>query len=440
MTSQEQYSQCLRSELELFSLPPLQIAVEEGQWVEYNPVSSITSSAPIEFVVTGSGDEYIDLSKTLLEVKAVIKLSNGHVVPKTAHVAPVNNTLHSLFSQVDVSLNDVPISSSTTTYPYRAYIENHLNYGSDAKESRLSAGLYYMDDNIQVSDPIPDDEDADVNGGLQTRHSICTGKTFDMIGGIHADIFNQNRYMINGVTLRMRMSRSKDRFVLMGTEDVDYTVEIISAKLLMRKLKISPSLALAHEKIMVKKSAKYPVTRVEVKVFHLPAGQKSFTHDNLFLGQLPKRTILGIVDNRAFNGDITLNPFDFKHCDLNFLSIHLDGQQVPWAPLKPSFSNDTYVRAFFTQFSSGEGINSDTGNTVDRKEFKHGHTLYCFDLTPDLSSSSGHHFSVARRGNLRVEMGFDKVLPFTGNVIVYSEFESIIEIDGERKVTHDYAG
>ena len=177
-----------------------------------------------------------------------------------------------------------------------------------------------------------------------------------------------------------------------------------------------------------------------MKVFHLPIGQKSFTHDNLFLGQLPKRTILGIVDNRAYNGDISLNPFDFKHCDLNFLSIHLDGQQIPWAPLKPSFSNDTYVRAFFTQFSSGEGINSDTGNTVDRKVFKNGHTLYCFDLTPDLCSSSGHHFSVARRGNLRVEMGFDKVLPFTGNVIVYNEFESIIEIDSDRKVTHDYAG
>ena len=109
-------------------------------------------------------------------------------------------------------------------------------------------------------------------------------------------------------------------------------------------------------------------------------------------------------------------------------------------PLKPSFAANNYVRSFFTQFSSGDGINSDTGNTIDREEFKDGHTLYCFDLTPDLSSSSGHHFNVTKRGNLRVEMGFEKVLPFTGNVIVYSEFESIIEIDGERKVTHDYVG
>ena len=113
--SHEQYTQCMRSELKLFSLPPLQISVEEGQCVEYNPVSTITSSAPIEFVVTGSEDEYVDLTKTLFEVKSVIKRTIGDVAPKTPHVAPVNNTLHSLFNQLDMSLNDVPISSSTTT-------------------------------------------------------------------------------------------------------------------------------------------------------------------------------------------------------------------------------------------------------------------------------------------------------------------------------------
>jgi len=438
MTYQDQQTQCLRSELELFSLPPLQLAVEDGQWVEYNPVSSITSGAPIEFVVTGGSEEYIDLSKTLIEVKAVIKELSGEIAPKTKHIAPVNNTLHSLFSQVDVSLNDVPVSSSTTTYPYRAYIENHLNYGSDAKDSRLSAGLYCIDNNITQSDPIPDDENAVVNTGLAFRHRVCTGQSFDMIGGIHADIFHQSRYLINGVTLSMRMMRSKDKFVLMGSGD--HTMEIISAKLWVRKLKITPSLVLAHEKMLAKQTAKYPLTRVEVKVFHLPSGQKSFTHEGLYMGQLPKRIVIGIVDNRAFNGDLSLNPYEFKHCDLNFLSLHMDGQQIPWAPLKPSYATDNYIRAFFTQFSSGDGINTDTGNTIDREEFKLGNTLYCFDLTPDLSSSSAHHFNIIKRGNLRVEMAFEHVLAFTGNVIVYSEFESVIEIDNARKVTHDYAG
>ena len=73
-------------------------------------------------------------------------------------------------------MNDVPVSSSTATYPYRAYIENLLNYVSDAKDSILSAGLCCMDSNITHSDAIHSDEDSVVNSGLEVRHRICTGQ------------------------------------------------------------------------------------------------------------------------------------------------------------------------------------------------------------------------------------------------------------------------
>ena len=436
----EQSSQCLRSELDLFSLPPTQTAVDGSQWVEHSPVSTITSSSPIEFIVSGSGEDYLDLNNTLLEVKACIKTTNNSPVDAAVAVAPINNTLHSLFSQIDVSLNDVNVSSATTTYPYRAYIETHLNYGTDAKKSRLQAAMYFIDDNLTVSNPIPDSSSAR-NMGLKRRHGICTAKpTFDMIGPLHVDVFNQSKYMLNGVTMKVRMTRSKDSFVLMAKSDVteSFKVDILSAKLFVRKLKITPSLCLAHERILQQKTAKYPITRVECKVIHLPQGQKSFTHDNLFLGQLPKRIVLGLVDNRAFNGDISLNPYNFQHCNLNYLAVHLDGQQVPWAPLQPSFSGSSYIRAFYTQFTGGDGISSDTGNTIGREQFVNGHALYCFDLTPDLSSSCGHHFSVTKSGNLRLELAFEVALSITGNVLVYSEFDNVIEIDKDRKVTRNY--
>ena len=128
-----QSSQCLRSELDLSSLPHTQTAVDGSQWVEQSPVSITTSSSSIEFIVSGSGEDYMYLNNTLLEVKACIKTTNNSPVYVAVAVAPINNTLHSLFSQIDVSLNDVNVLSATTTYPYRAYIETHLNYGTNAK-------------------------------------------------------------------------------------------------------------------------------------------------------------------------------------------------------------------------------------------------------------------------------------------------------------------
>ena len=207
-----QSQQCLRTELDLFSVPPTQTSIDSSQWVEHSPESTISASAPIEFVVAGSGDDYLDLSNTLLEVRAKLTADGSPVTAEVA-VAPVNNVLQSMFSQLDVSLNVVSVSSASTTYPYRAYMETHLNYGHDAKVSKLQAGLYYMDTNLTLSDPRLTGDNAVTNTGLAKRHQLCTKTgTFDMIGPLHVDVFNQSRYLLNGVTMKLRLSRSKDAF------------------------------------------------------------------------------------------------------------------------------------------------------------------------------------------------------------------------------------
>ena len=68
---------CSKSELDLFTVPPTQVAIQKGQWIDHQPVSSINASAPIEFNIIGTED-YIDLSKTMLVVKVkVIKNAGG---------------------------------------------------------------------------------------------------------------------------------------------------------------------------------------------------------------------------------------------------------------------------------------------------------------------------------------------------------------------------
>ena len=107
------------------------------------------------------------------------------------------------------------------------------------------------------------------------------------------------------------MTRSKDSFIIMAKS-------ILSAKLFVRKLKITTSLCLARERILQQKTVKYPIRRVECKVIHLAQGQKSLTHDNLSWVQLPNIIVLGLVNNRAFNVNISLNPYNFQHCNLNY--------------------------------------------------------------------------------------------------------------------------
>ena len=74
-------------------------------------------------------------------------------------------------------------------------------------------------------------------GHLARRAHAKLSNKFDMIGRIHADIFFQERYMLNEVGIKVRLVRSKDAFCLLGDTPADAKVEITHASLFVRKRK-----------------------------------------------------------------------------------------------------------------------------------------------------------------------------------------------------------
>ena len=62
--------------------------------------------------------------------------------------------------------------------------------------------------------------------------------------------------------------------------------------------------------------------------------------------------------------------------------------------------------------------------------------LFSFDLTPDFAGDD--HYGLIKHGNLRLEMNFALPLDHTINVIVYAEFDNVIEISERRNVQFDY--
>lgn len=434
----ESSCECAKSELDLFSVPPTQTSIESGMYVEYHPISSLTNGAPIEFDVSSSGDDYMDLTNSLLHVRVKITKADGSNIAANETVGPINNFLHSLFSQVDVTLNGTLITSSTNTYAYRAYLESLLSYGPAAKQSQLTAALFYKDEAGKLDKPNPRAADAtDRNIGLVTRAAFSAeSKEIDMIGRIHSDIFFQERHMLNEVNLRMKLTRSKDAFCLMAAGAETYNVVIVAASLLIRKVKISPSVYLAHAKALENGTAKYPIRRVICKTFTVPAGYLDISNEKLFTGQLPVRLVLGCVDNRAFNGDLARNPFNFQTFSLTQLAVYLDGQLHGIKPLQLNYGSGQYVTAFTGLFSGTGKDNRDEGNDINRSDFANGYALYAFDLTPDQSEAD--HFNLSRQGTVRIDMKFGTALANTITVLVYAEFENIIEIDRNRNVVFDF--
>lgn len=425
--------ECLHSGLDLFSIPPTQTAVEEGQFVEIHPLASLAPGAPIEFALSGSGEDYLDLFNTFLHVRAKVTLANGENIKPDTEVAPVNYYLQSLFSQVDVSLNDTLITPSENTYPYRAYIEATLNYGEDAKNGFLSAALFFKDTAFYLDDVKGDD-----NTGLKQRRQLASkSHEMDMMGRLHSDIFAQDRYMLNGVDVKIKLTPSKYNFNLMAEDQtVGYKSVITYATLVVRKAKINPAISLAHEKALTKTNAKYPFKRIVLKTLSIPTGMLSFIQDNLFLNQTPTRLVIGLVTSRAFNGSYTANPFHFNHFNLTYLNVSVDGRTVSGKPITMDYDNNQYARAFFeTKLALGL-VCRDAGNDINYKHFKNGFTLYAFDLSPSLID--GNQFEMGKSGPVSVEFKFAKTTPEPLQVIIYAEQDSVLEISKTRQVLTDY--
>ena len=131
--------ECNSDALELFEVPPTVTTLQDGEWVEHFPVNNIEGNSPIQFEIKGQAEEYLDLSQTYHQVEVKVKTAQGVNLAQDAKLAPVNNFLHSMFSEIDVALNGHVITPGTDTYPYRAYLEKLLSFGKDTKNGQLKA-------------------------------------------------------------------------------------------------------------------------------------------------------------------------------------------------------------------------------------------------------------------------------------------------------------
>jgi len=184
---------------------------------------------PYQFAVSGAGDDYIYLANTYLFVEAQIVNTDGSDLDPDTNVGPVNLWMHSLFSDVSVSLSEKFVSPPTSIYPYRAYIETFLGFGSAAKESQLTGVMWQQDKRT-----------TDNKRFTSRKQLTALSKSVQMMGKLHLDLFCQDKYLLNHVDLKIKLRRSRDAFALV-VDAANYKIKIKEMALYVRKVQLSPA-------------------------------------------------------------------------------------------------------------------------------------------------------------------------------------------------------
>jgi hypothetical protein len=387
-----------KSELEIFHVPPTQTVIDHTYEVEHRPTSTLDSTKTYDFNIPASED-FTDLSATVIYVKAKIVKEDGTNISTT--IKPIKAFANALFEQVDFYLGPININQANNLYNYQSFIEE----------------LVYRHPNKADSGLMWDDE-------TEIEKRTASSKSFDLYFRLQNSMCQQDKLLVNGVPITIRFTRSSDAFCLIRDATDTTTkpkIKIESFSLFIKRVKLFPDAMLGINAGLEKGTARYFITRNDVKSFSIPKGNGSVSVDNVYAGQLPKRMLIGFVSNKAFKGDLSSNPFNFQHFSITNMAIFVDGVQVPSIAYSPDFDNNLYMREFgslYRYINQFEGVPQ---TVISHDDYKKLYPLFAFDLSPDgsLGAETGT-LSLIKRGTIRVDVKFRSTLPETSEMIVFA--------------------
>ena len=417
------------SNLALFEKPLVETAVESIDWVHFAPDVIPKKDSPLSFDIPSNATIYTDLGKTLLQVKVRVTHKDGSDLTEDDQVALVNLGLSSLFSQMDVSLNQKLITTSVgSNHPYKAYIDVLLNSTDDECASRLQSELFYKDTAGAM-------DEAGLNGGnlghynrmLHTNQS----QILTLEGGIRVDICQQDRLIVNGVAIRIKMIQNENCFRLTADGNKECKLHIEDAVLKVCRVKVKPEVLIAQNEILKMQPALYPFWRSDIKTYSVSKGNYDWCVEDVYRGSVPNVIVLALCSTEAFNGNYNKNPFNFQHYHINFLEVTIDGMSAPSEALQPNFQEGEYTSSYLNLFGGGYKKSC----IISMKDFPSGYSLFLFNLQ---SQTGGDLYSREKHGNVRVKVKFAKPLQENVTAIVYAKFPAMATINASRNVILDY--
>ena len=417
------------SALDFFEKPSVLINYECSFDQEVFP--QVGASGPtLDFVVCGDNRNCIDLNYIHLGITAAIYNADGRDKVKADDASKVifsNNTLHSLFSQVELYLNGVLISDSNNTYHHRSFIETELTTNDDSKKTWAECQGYCYN---------PDPEDARKTlewSANRLKRTLNADYRQCFYGALYVDFFTCERLLLPNVTMRVKLYRAASEFSLTSlADDADknFCAVIEKASLFVRKVTVTESVKVSIERALLKSPARYPYVESLCKSFIIQTGQNSFVKESIFGTEPIRRLTLCMVANKDFRGSRASDPFHYKKYDMSRVEL-LRGNGVPIAGT-PVDTRDN-ARIYHNSLSALGFKNGGNGIALD--DFC-DHFVLVFDLTSSQEASKTLTvFPELTGAPLTLKLFFEKQLPEPVELYLIGEKFSQVFVNSDRNIS-----
>ena len=281
-----------------------------------------------------------------------LKKSTNDALVANEKLWPVNNLAHSIIKQIDLQLNGTLISPQSDTYHYKAYLENLLSYDrEDSKAVLKPAGWFNQVDfppqwtanNTDSTTPHNSYRDLSANHKAALAASIAEtaqyagGVTHSLVFTPHLEVFHTGKVLVPGVEIKMKFHFNSPNLFLNGVALAGRLMEgDVKLRFHLCQLRLNETVYrnLSVQRHNGKELATYPTVRREIRTFSMQGNLTRFEIPNLFQNRVPDCLIVGLVDSRAFNGDVIRDPFCFQKFGLSSARQIVRGEEYPYETLQ----------------------------------------------------------------------------------------------------------
>ena len=470
-----QSSEVMKS-LNLFQGRNIQDAVDKEYMVEYRPSEQITdASAPVIFNIPKQSRDFTDLRKCRMKMRLQIVHKDDTPLRSEEEVAFTNMIHQTAWAEVNVALNGVPISNrSSSLYPYKALFKTLMRHNEGSEDPSMRSMGWF---------PPYTGSSGLLGAGKPWEYAkqLCSeSRVMELEGPMMEDIFESERYLVNGVAVQIKLERCSDSFIRIQPFDfaIGYeTTEDIAARLKLKEdtkadwiahpedeekkqrailksslyyqalgaskgykvvlkdivmkmayVRVFPNVIQAVQDQIQQTPALYPITRTDMKTVSIPAGQQQVYFDTLFNGPRPKKIVMAFVSSEAVNGTIGTDPLRFGHHFVSDVGIMVDGTLIQPKKLKYSDNHLSESVSTFTDYvqmvkASGYGAPNVTPEAFARQP------IYTFALDPELNDALQQQIV---KGSISIIVHFDRPLEKSVNIVMYAEMPGIVKIDAAR--------
>ncbi|GMS98843.1 hypothetical protein PENTCL1PPCAC_21018, partial [Pristionchus entomophagus] len=213
-------------------------------------------------------------------------------------------------------------------------------------------------------------------------------------------------------------------------------LELIGMSLMVKAVNVISSANLALEKTLLSTTAKYPYTRTRIKCLSVPGGRSDLPFSTIFTDIIPRRIVVGCVEQDAFDGSVSKSPFNFKPFGISEVSIDAGGTVYPAQPFSADFSSNKYAKHFLMFYENIGAVGEHRQLSIGYKKFKNGYALFAFNLSP---TDSNTDFELIRSGTTQIHMKFGERTPSIGlQIVIYAEYDGMYQIDHFRNIHADH--